>query len=266
MKRALLVAVFLAALSAAVAATAQDANSHPLPHAAPADTPSGPDVVTVKLCLYRVQGDVSGKMSLTDNVREGIDGDKVADEEGPYRFFTLADLTVAGVRLQADQNGWKWDGKDEPPSGSRVEQIAAPQLVVKMPDAFRFEVTSNVPIQYFRKRADALFELAQVDRSTGLIAFSRVEKGAAGRILLRNFTINTRVVEKRKPIEGVTLDVGEPVVSTTEKKFTIAVKPDLDYGVLFSSKGAGFLLLRLKLSFAKPVSDSRTEIHRNQHQ
>jgi hypothetical protein len=259
MRRMLPIAVFLIALSAAVAATAQDANSRALPHATPADAPRGPDVVTVKIWLYRVPGNMSGKISLTDNVWEGTDGDKAADEEGPYRFFTLADLTVAGVRLQADQHGWKWDGKEAIPSGSRVEQLAAPQLVVKMPNAFRFEVASDVPVQYFRKRADGLFELAQADQPTGLVAFSRVEKGAAGRILLRDFSIGTRVVEKRKPIEGVTLDVGEPVVSTTEKKFTMAVKPDLDYGVRFFSEGAGFLLLRLKLSFANPAPDSRTK-------
>ncbi len=90
-------------------------------------------------------------MSLTENLWTGIDDNKLAAKRDPFSFFTLAKLAIAGVRLQADQNGWKWDGKNEPPSGSRVEQIAAPRILLVMPNTFCIQVGSDVPIQYFRK-------------------------------------------------------------------------------------------------------------------
>lgn len=248
MKRTLLIAVFLIAVITAVAAIAQDAKPHPALPSAPADIPRGPNAVGIRIWLSRIHGDVSGEMSLTDALWEGVNGGETNAHQGPYSFFTLAKLTIAGVKFQADQNGWKWDGKDEPPSGGRVEQIAAPRILLAMPNSFFFQVGSDVPIQYFRKRPDGLFELALADQSTtGMIVTALAEKGKADRILLRDFSIGTRLVEKRKPIEGVNLDVGEPVIGTKETKITIAVKPNLDYGILFSSDGIGSLLLRLRL-------------------
>ncbi len=78
---------------------------------------------------------------------------------------------------------------------------------------------------------------------------ARVEKGKGNvdTIVLRNFSIETGLVEKRKPIEGVALDVGEPVLRVDQRIFTIAMKPNLDYGILFSTEGVGSLLLRLRL-------------------
>jgi hypothetical protein len=248
MKRSLVTAAFSMVLCAAVAATAQDVKPQPALPAAPADVSRDPNAVVVRVSLYRIRGDISGETSLTDSIAEGVDGGKSLVKKSPFSFFTRAKLTIAGVKFQADQNGWKWDGKhDEPPSGSRVEQIAAPQLVVVLPNNFGFLVDSGVPLQYFRKRPDGLFELGQVSQATGLKMTAHVEKGAAGRILLRDFSLETRFVEKRKPIEGVTLDVGEPVIIAREAKMTVTVKLNQDYGIMLSSEGMGSLLLRLRL-------------------
>ncbi len=252
MKNTLLIAMFSIVLSVAFTASAQDTEPRPAPPAPPADIPSGPNSVGIRFWLYRIQGDISGDMSLTENLWEGIDSKNTSAKQGPFSFFTLAKLTIAGVKLQADQSGWKWDEKDEPLSGSRVERITAPQIRLDMPNEFYIQVGSDVPLQYFRKRPDGLFELGQVNQSTGLKVTSRVEKGKgnADTVVLRDFSIETSLVEKRKPVEGVALDVGEPVLRVNERRFTIAVKPNLDYGILFSTEGVGSLLLRLRLDTA----------------
>lgn len=70
-------------------------------------------------CIYRVAGDISGDTSLTDDIFEGLPRPDPLTKS-PYTIFTLAKLTVGGVKLEADVDGWKWDGQEEPPPGRRV--------------------------------------------------------------------------------------------------------------------------------------------------
>jgi len=159
---------------------------------------------------------------------------------------------VAGLQFQADQTGWTWDGKDEPPPGSRVEKVVSPTVMVDMPQEFTVEVGTQDPIQYFQKRQDDLYELRSVHLRTGLSIASKVEKGASGRILLRDLSIGTRLLERRKPVAGVALDVGEPLLSTKEHRVSIALKPGHDYGFLLLSDGMGALVGRLRLELEAP--------------
>jgi hypothetical protein len=249
MKRFLPVVFCLACVLIVATAATQDVESPPTLAVVPAATASDANTVGIRFWLYRIRGDISGDTSLTENVQAGIDDKKPTAKLDSVSLFTLAKLTLAGVRLQADQNGWKWDGKDEPPGGSRVEQIAAPRILLNMPNTFFIQIGSDSPIQYLRKRSDGLFELAQVSQPAGLKVTARVEKGKGGAdtIVLSDFSIETSLVEKRKPIEGVALDVGEPVLKVNESRLTIAVKPNQDYGILSSTEGVGSLLMRLRL-------------------
>lgn len=229
-----------------------DAPAPPLPVANEAiRVPPGQTAALIQFTLYRVRGDISGETSLTDNIWEGVEGadPKAQARKGPYTFFTLAKETVAGVKFQADQNGWKWDGKDEPPPGSRVETVTRPRIIVVMPSSSDFvvQIGTRDPIQYFQKRPDGLFELHAVYKMTGLSISAKAEKGQAGRVLLRDLSIGTRLVEKRKPIEGVSLDVGEPIVSAKDHQVTVALKPNQDYGFLLLTDGMGALIGRLRV-------------------
>ena len=205
------------------------------------------DQALLELQFCRVSGDISGETSLTDNLWEGIQGEKVEAVKGPFVFFTLANLTVAGVKLKADENGWTWDGQDRPATGKKVELIASPRVMVAMPNTFVISVGSPQPVQYFEKRADGLFELKTTQEEVGLRISARVEKGEAERIVLRDLTIGLRSIEKRKAIEGVQLDVGQPIVETREQKITVAVKPGRLYGIELLSEGYGCLLMRLRV-------------------
>ena len=84
-----------------------------------ADHENPKSVATLKIALYRVAGDISGDTSLTDDIFEGLPRPDPLTKS-PYTIFTLAKLTVGGVKLEADVDGWKWDGQEEPPPGRRV--------------------------------------------------------------------------------------------------------------------------------------------------
>jgi len=217
-----------------------------MPVAAPGDL----DQALLTLQVFRVRGDIVGETSLTDNLWEGIKGEDLEAIKGPFSFFTLANLTVAGVKLRASQTRWSWDGKDQPDSGTRVELFAQPRLMVALGESFEIEIGSQQPIEYFEKRSDGLFELKTIHEQTGLALTATVEAGEAGRLAVRNLTITLRSIEKRKPIEGVSLDVGEPTIKTREYKISIAVKPGQYYGIQLATEGYGFLILRLRADLA----------------
>lgn len=254
MKRMLLAAACIAVLanvgvSIAASPGVQPAPPPPLPKTALADTATSQVLLTFH--LIRVYGDISGETSLTDNLWSGIKDEKLEAQKGPFTFFTLAKLTVAGVKLRADESGWTWDGEEKPSKGKKVELIASPRVMVALPNSFKIAISSEQAIEYFEKRPDGLFELKMAREETGLSVSGIPEMGESGRIVLRDLTIGLRSVEKRQPIEGVSLDVGRPIVETREHKTVIAVKPNRDYGIEFITEGYGFLIMRLRVDLVK---------------
>jgi hypothetical protein len=212
-----------------------------------ADQENTKSVATLKIALYRVVGDISGDTSLTDDIFEGL-ARPDPRAKSPYSIFTLAKLTLGGVKLEADAAGWTWDGQDELPAGRRVQRIAKPSIKSKVPgESVWMKVDSADPIQYFHKRDDGLFDLRVAPDNVGLTISTAVEQGASKRLVLRDFNILTTFVEKRMPIEAVNLDVGEPILSRVEDKTTVALKPGLNYGILLTSKNNGVLLVRLQI-------------------
>jgi hypothetical protein len=203
-------------------------------------------IATLQVQLFRVSGDISGTTSLTDNIWEGV------ETSSRFNLFTLADLNVAGVKLKADASEWLWNGgKVAPPSGS-VQTIGQPTITAVMGEPFTIEVSSDTPIEYLEKRADGLFELKRLDEKAGFSISATFEPGESSRIVIKDFKISLRSIARRVPIEGVTLDVGRPVVETWEQRTTLAVKPGMDYGMQIASQGYGSLILRFKATEIKP--------------
>jgi hypothetical protein len=204
-------------------------------------------IVTLQVQLFRVSGDISGKTSLTDNIWKGIDA------SGRFSFFTLAELDVAGVKLRADGAGWLWNEEKIPPPGRGVQAIGQPTVTAAMSQPFTIEVNSDAPIEFFEKRGDGLFELKRLDEKTGFSISATAEPGESNRIVLKDFKIALRSIARRVPVEGVSLDVGRPVVETWEQRTTLAVKPGTEYGMQIASQGYGSLILRFRAEEVKPA-------------
>ena len=231
--------------------------AHPVPVAPAAGLPkgalpSGPDVVTVRFDLYRVRGDVSGAMTITGRGTWGTSQGKpkkgnAEATSGTTVVFEGLTMTIDGVKFVADEEGWKWDGKDQPSPHGRIQRIASPSLAVRMPETFQVYVGSETPIQYFAGRPDGLFELRSLAAKTGISLSGRVEKGESGTIILPNLTLTSSLVGKRMPLEGVSLDVGEPIVTTDVLQTAISLMPGRDCGIVLTSKGVGCFLIRLRV-------------------
>jgi hypothetical protein len=213
----------------------------------------GADSICVDVSVYRVNGDIGGEMSLTEDIEAGM-GEAVRKRN--VSFFTVPKLTLAGVKLEAGPKGWTWDGKDRPPAGGRVEELASPRVAVAPSQSFQILIGSDRPIQYFERRPDGLFELKEKSfketaTQPGLFLSGRIEKGDPGLLVLRDLTLELRTVEKRKPIEGIALDVGEPLLTVRKEVVTMAVKPGKEYGILFMGENLGGILLQVKADLVK---------------
>ncbi len=209
--------------------------------------------VQIQLQVFKIRADISGKTSLTDHVWEGLDHPPYRlTRHGPFKFFVLAELTVGKVKFVADEKAWTWDGKDRPPSDSGIQLLAEPQILGNLGNKFSIALQSTQPIEYFEKRTDGLFEHHRIpEANTGLAISTRVEKGPSNRIILRDFTISLDSVSQRKPIKGVTLNVGKPVFDRERLKTSASLKPGKYYAIEVMTKKEGMLLLRLRVDWVE---------------
>jgi len=134
---------------------------------------------------------------------------------------------------------------------SPIHLIAAPQILVQNGNKAKVQILSNQRLEYFEKREDGFFELRESQEPTGLLIEITAEKDAQGKILLSPMTFSLRWVQKREAIPGLTLQVGKPILETTDYPTDILITPGKFYGILLHpGDGQGILILRLKAELA----------------
>lgn len=211
--------------------------------------------VLIEFEVYRVEGDISfqaTQLQIQPLPPDTIAEDNARSTEGSVLLFRAAKLRLGGVSLVADATGWRWSGKDLPPQDSEIERIASPKIMVLAGETFQVQIGSRQPIEYFERRPDGLFEFKKSDAETGLSLSCKVEEAKKGCVLLRDLTIKLASVENRQPVEGVSLDVGQPIVRIQESMLTVAIRLDEYQGMLLRSDRYGSLLIRLKVSSVQP--------------
>ena len=97
------------------------------------------------------------------------------------------------------------------------------------------------------QRDDGLFEHRESTEIPGISFSFLPEKGVDGRVVLRNLTVRTKTVVERKPLEGVSLNVGQPIFDSETLETTIALRPDRYYGIQIISEKEGLLFVRLRV-------------------
>lgn len=218
----------------------------------PAASATDRSQVLLEFDLYRVRGDISGQTRVKKDLSVTDLGELLLPWKGQFRHFTLGELMVVGVKLRADDSGWTWDEEELLRSGKKVEMIASPRVLVLLGHSFEFNISSQQPIEYFEKRSDGLFELKRLHEHTGLSISGQVTQGGSEETVVCDLTFRLRSIEKRKPIEGVSLDVGHPIIGVRESKTNIAVKPGRGCGIVLGTEGYGNLLMRLRVDLVKP--------------
>lgn len=213
----------------------------------------GQKLIAVELAMYHPQRHIRGEMSLTDDIWAGIDEeDKLNARKGPIEFFTLADLKVGDVTFKADQREWTWDGKAEPPRNGEITVVSCPKVVALPGKWALFADVQTEFHQYFDRRADGFFELKTLPAISGIVVGLAAEQEESGRIILRDLTIDSSTILRRRPIEGVNLNIGPPVFDEPPRT-TVSLEPGRYYGMLMPTSGGENLLIRLRVDVKDPA-------------
>jgi len=232
--------------------TAGGRDSSSLGESAVSESSVAQNQVLLEFEVYRVEGDISVE-AMHSFPPDAVSEENTGSTKGSFLLFTAAKLRIAGISLVADATGWRWSGKDLPPQASGIERIASPRVMVLLGESFQVEIGSRQPIEYFERRPDGLFEFKKSDEKTGLSLSCTVEEGnLKGCVALRDLRIKLGSIENRVPVEGVSLDVGQPIVRTQESVFTVGIKLDEYQGMLLRSERYGSLLIRLRVSSVPP--------------
>jgi hypothetical protein len=203
--------------------------------------------VVVKMSVAQIRGKVTYvNSSLTDDVFQGLDS-PTKEQKKAFSCWVQANRNIGGVEFKANETAWTWDGKAEPDEDGPVRFMLGPRVMLNLGEQAEMIVGDRVPIQYFEKREDGLFDLKARNEAIGMNILFKVEKGEGNRIVLRDLTFSVREIESRTPIEGVQLDAGFPIISNDDYKISIALKPRLFYGLDLRTEGHGLYIIRIEV-------------------
>ena len=221
---------------------------------APAEVFADKNQIQVLCQIFRIKGDVQSKMSEDKDL--WID-DLPKELKGMVKIFSKGSFDFGKDELEFKKGNCYWNDKKMPIAASmkpkrlnsKITMMFSPEILLFEHSSENFKVEATQPIQYFSKRPDGLFELKEMELSTGLdIKITKaVEDEKKDDIRLSDFKMTIRSVEKRETIEGVNLSVGKPVLGEQKYVFSLRLDPGEDYGILIKPKsGLGALLLRLR--------------------
>ncbi len=158
--------------------------------------------------------------------------------------FAAADLTLDTIHVIAKGSELSWNGKPEPEAGSGLESLMAPTIrtIANDPAVIRI---GQEGVQYFERAKDGLFDLKTVDDFTGYVFSCTPAPVAPGEVRVK-WSVEVHRVKERAPIEGVSLDIGKPVI-TTESLATEAVLKHRNWTTFLISGERDALLVFLRV-------------------
>lgn len=221
--------------------------------------PSDVQILT-ELQIFRVTGSLSGDTTLTEDIWAGTEK-AGAERIKALTLFTAAKLKIGEDTLIAAQKNWSWNGKsagmDKTPSFEHMKLLHSPRAMINSGETAEINIISQQPLEYFERRSGDMFELKRKVEETGLKISITAEEESSGKIHLTEIKFSLRSVGERKPIRGVSLPVGEPIINDQEITADLRLTPGKYYGLmLHPSEGQGLLIVRLRVKSLEPVSDS----------
>lgn len=160
-------------------------------------------------------------------------------------LFDDADLVFSDVTLTANGNSWSWDGEDRPPES--IDFLSALRVTTISGQEAEIRVIKSFSPQYFEKLPDGLFEVRKVeDANVGISVKETPVLQKDGMVIFKDLEIKISTITEREPIEGVTLNVGYPIVDTQIYKISPTLNPNQYYGLLCLVDDGATLLLKLR--------------------
>lgn len=179
-------------------------------------------------------------------VVESDSGGKTVLGGGPGVMTTLLG-GVREIRAGADRVRFGATGELELGSQRTIRLVASPRVMTEAGSEASIRTGSS--IEYLRPAGDGHYEVATVDDGPGLRLDLTPRPSEHG--IAIDWSLQVAVLTGRQPLDGVALDVGRPVLSTSESTAKAVVAPDqwmlLSGHELGHDGGADLLLLLLRV-------------------
>jgi hypothetical protein len=175
-----------------------------------------------------------------------VAGRPLPDERRALAVTSPAELAFDDARLTLEQTAYRWSAPGLPP---QFNTVAAPMIGITFgrPAA----LLSEMPAQYFEKRADGTFVLRETPRNSSeipryQITFRVDPVDATARTLRIAADAEIATVRSREKLPGVDLDVGKPVTATFKEHLEyVAGAGDWTALLLRSPNGSDYSALLL---------------------
>jgi hypothetical protein len=130
-------------------------------------------------------------------------------------------MRVGEVELDLDSD-LMWNGQAEPPAGSGIELLTAPQVVIA--EGTTGVVRSGSAIQYLERRDEGCYSVQTLppDASPGVVLTVVPKTGPdqedGTKTVDLDFSVRIATIGDRQPVAGLDLDVGRPTINAKEVK------------------------------------------------
>lgn len=140
---------------------------------------------------------------------------------------------------------------------SGVKVLASPIFLIVPNRTATVNAKSPRKIQYLKQIKTGVFTLEEEKVTTGVTIKAAVQNAGKGKFRLKPLSVSVTAIKGREPIEGVKLDVGKPIVTTTSIQTTLAGKLGKASVISIDSPRGGRVLISVKVI---DVKDSKVPI------
>lgn len=222
--------------------------------------------VMLEFMLIRGTSSLTGDTTLEEDF---VTDSRTLDEptKKSITFFTNAKFKAGNGSLTASRNQWTWNCRNLPfrtddnkdMFQNSLKLIGSPRILTLNNQKASFSISSVQKIEYFDKETSDTYKLRIMDDPT-MFEFEMTPEITKGNfIMLRNAKISLSSIEKREQIEGLSLQVGKPIMKKRNFEFNLKLSVNKEYGfLLFPGEGQGFLICRIK---ANPASGNENKVN-----
>lgn len=155
-----------------------------------------------------------------------------------------------------------WNGKSAP-DNPRIIQLAAPRITTMQGESASVAIASDNAVQYMDRKTDGSFELKE--HKTGDVGlFLSLNPGKTGtdNVLDCDFSFKYSWVKDREKIDGVNLEVGQPVLGSVAAAGPVKMRLGewSCYQTSVDSEGWIFVFLRAEKKKRESASQSANKV------
>jgi|GEM_PF-3735472 len=207
----------------------------------------------VDLKVYRVMTSVSGTSSQRLEAPPGV------FHEADLQFgLSRGAHDAYDVHLVMKGDQLTWDGEAEP-DHEAIKGLAAGSMTIGPAAPGAIKIVEADPPEYFERAPDGSYKLKTIERETGVrLTLKWDPERGPSTIGFSDFVFESVIATGRKPLAGVSLDVGEPILDVRRIQGPLACRPDEWFGMAYEVPSQGRLYVFLKAARSGPMPPSES--------